>query len=174
MKCVRCQKNPATVKLTRIVKGKVVELNLCQTCAAEVSPFQKKLAAAQGLNALIAHLFKAEEAKKKTEDAEESAAAKIDLKCPSCGLSFQAYKRTLMVGCEYCYDAFGEPLLTDLRKIHGSVQHAGRSPVSRRETPPPPKSIDQLRLELQKAIELEDFERATLLRDQIRALQTND
>jgi len=161
------------VKLTRIVKGKVVELNLCQTCAAEVSPFQKKLAAAQGLNALIAHLFKAEEAKK-SEESEESAASKIDLKCPSCGLSFQAYKRTLMLGCEYCYDAFGEPLLTDLRKIHGSVQHVGRSPIRRREAAPPPKSVDQLRQELQKAIEAEDFERATQLRDQIRALQANE
>jgi len=146
-----------------------MELNLCQSCAAEVSPYQKKLAAAQGLNALIAHLFKAEQAKKHEDSAE--AGATVDLKCPACGLAFQTYKRTLMLGCEQCYEAFGDALLTDLRKIHGSVHHAGRVTEPPKRTPPPQKNLDQLRAELQQAIEAEDFERASRLRDQIRAMQ---
>lgn len=159
------------MKLTRIVKGKVIELSLCQACAAEVSPYQKKLAAAQGLNALIAHLFKAEQAKK--EEEEESSGAKVDLKCPCCGISFETYKRTLMLGCQRCYDAFGDPLLADLRKIHGSVQHVGRVPDHPAETPPILKTLEQLRGELQSAIENEDFERASRLRDQIRSIQAD-
>ncbi len=178
IKCVRCGKNPATVKLTRIIKGKVTELNLCQACAAEVSPYQKKLADAAGLNALIAHLVKAEQAKKAGETPETTHTTEVEAECPACGLNFATYKRTFMLGCEHCYEAFGDPLLTDLRKIHGSIQHLGRRPDNWTPPPPPPKppqppqkSIEQLRHELQQAIDQEDFERAARLRDQIRDLQ---
>lgn len=170
MKCNRCGNNPATVKLTRIVKGKVIELNLCQSCAGEVSPFQKKIAAAQSLNALIEQLLKSEKAKGVEEDAAEPIPA--DLTCPDCGVNFERYKRSLMLGCPRCYEAFGDHLLKDLRKVHGAVQHVGRVPLQYRQRMMLAQRLEQLRQEMQEAISDEDFERAARLRDRIRAVQS--
>lgn len=170
-KCSRCHINPVTIKLTRIVKGKVIEMNLCQSCAAELSPYQKKFSPAQqSLNALI-DMLKAE--KSIAPEAEtETAEAAPDAVCPACGVAYSAYQRSLMLGCAKCYDSFSEPLLADIRKVHGSVQHCGRVPPEQRRRVSLLKIAEAIKQELQEAIDDEDFERAALLRDRQKETQT--
>lgn len=163
--CMKCNKNFATVKLTRIVKGHVEELNLCQSCAGEVSPYQKKLAGAQAnLDSILAGLLASEKEKKRTTD--------VDITCRGCGLPFATYRESLFLGCAKCYDSFGEHLAADLRKFHGSTHHKGKVPKRFQSRIAIQQDIQQIRKQMEEAIEQEDFELAAQLRDKIKSLES--
>ncbi len=165
--CMKCNKSFATVKLTRIVNGRVKELNLCQSCAAEISPYQKKLAGAQAnLDSILAGLLANEKEKKRTTD--------VDITCRGCGLPFATYRESLFLGCADCYDSFGEHLLADLRKFHGSTRHQGKVPKRFQSRITMQRDIRQMRKQMEEAIEQENFELAAQLRDKIKSLENQD
>jgi len=161
---MKCNKSFATVKLTRIVNGRVEELNLCQSCAAEISPYQKKLAGAQAnLDSILAGLLANEKEKKRTTD--------IDITCRGCGLPFATYRESLFLGCADCYDSFGEHLLADLRKFHGSTRHQGKVPKRFQSRITMQRDIRQIRKQMEEAIKQDNFEVAALLRDKNKSLE---
>jgi protein arginine kinase activator len=92
---------------------------------------------------------------------------KKDLRCTSCGLSWDAFQKTGLLGCEVCYKTFGEDLNRILRKIHGSTKHIGDRPSSMRSVVDAGE-LKRVRNELDEAIANEDFELAAQLRDLIR------
>ena len=75
------------------------------------------------------------------------------------------------MGCPECYTSFETLSTRLLRQIHGSSEHVGKVYV-----PPDPegfvsgRQMADLGRRLERAIEAEDFERAAVLRDQIRGL----
>jgi protein arginine kinase activator len=65
-----------------------------------------------------------------------------------------------------------------LKKIHGSIQHTGRSPVNKpQESSVKPvvkvkvSQVQELKNQLQSAIQKEEFEKAAGLRDKIKELE---
>ncbi len=170
--CMRCKKNLATVKITKIVNGKVEELNLCKECAAEVSPYQKKINESQANIAdIIQKLISSSAGAKEQPQQEDLSEAKVDVTCQRCGLSFEQYRKSFFLGCSDCYTSFEKYLVSDLRRLHGSVEHIGKIPVRFRERFERIKRIKQIRSELEGAIEEEQYEKAAELRDRIRALE---
>ncbi len=96
--------------------------------------------------------------------------------CPSCGLSFAAFRKEGRFGCGDCYDSFAQPLEMLLFRVHGDSEgkHTGRRPGQ-----PAPDSrgsrraeIQQLRRQMLAAVEAEAYERAAQLRDQISKLES--
>lgn len=161
MLCNLCGKNPATVHLTEIIDDQMSELHLCEECAR-----QKSIQMEQqfGLADLLAGLTEIE---KPTPEKEV-----IGIKCAGCGLTYADFKKIGRLGCSECYSAFKKYLGPLLKKIHGLSQHFGKSPV-RLAARTSKKKIDlqELRQKLQKAIELEAFEEAAKIRDQIKELE---
>ena len=168
--CMSCHEELASVKLTKLVKGSVEEVWLCPKCAAKQSPYQKKVSA-MSLDQILASLLS-------QGQGGESAArpgASVDLSCSTCGLPFDSYRSTLLLGCSDCYESFEKYLMQDLRKFHGSTRHRGRVPSG--EPPqtvaaPQPSPAD-LQKRLRDAVESEDFELAARLRDELRKLQAS-
>jgi len=162
MLCNICGKNQATVHLTEIIDEQMNELHLCEECAR-----QKSVAMEQqfGLSDLLAGIADFDE-----KPGKESEAL-VALKCPNCGLSYADFKKIGRLGCGGCYTAFSKYLGPLLKRIHGSTQHTGKSPL--KATQGVKKNIDaqELRIRLQKAIESEAFEEAARLRDQIREIE---
>lgn len=161
--CSNCKQNPASVKLTKLVKGTVEEQYLCQECAARQSPYQKKLSHNQ-LDVILAGIL---------GQAKEGA-AKVsgpDLTCATCGLPFGSYRETLLLGCSDCYESFEKHLSQDLRKFHGSIVHRGRVPNETTADLPVQRSPQELKRRLQDAVKAEDFELAAKLRDELRAVE---
>jgi protein arginine kinase activator len=117
-KCMKCGQ-PATHKFTKIEKGQIYDIFLCAEHAAEMSPYQKPKIP---LSDILEGLFK-QEAKQKG-----GPAAPTNLRCQSCGLPFEAYKKNLLLGCSDCYTYFREYLIPDLRRFHGDTRHFGRKP----------------------------------------------
>ncbi|MEQ8819756.1 MAG: UvrB/UvrC motif-containing protein [Sumerlaeia bacterium] len=167
-KCERCGKDDAVVKLTRIENGQVFSVVLCQSCAAEQSPIQKKIYQKQStsIDSLLKELLKGQHA---AVISEAEAAEHFDIApCPKCGLEFASYKSTYMLGCPECYIAFAEHLEDDLKKMHHATRHVGSGPPgSSEDLVREQRRIEELREELKTAVEMEDYEHAARLRDEI-------
>ncbi|MCB2153886.1 UvrB/UvrC motif-containing protein [bacterium] len=173
MKCERCGKDEAHIKLTRIENGQVFQIHLCQSCAAEASPYQKKILQKQAsIDLLLQELLKSQKVKIAGNAVEGEEAARVDVgPCPSCGLEYSTYRTTFMLGCPDCYDTFADELEEDLRKIHRATRHVGDGPSPDAELVDIQRRLEEMRDELHDAIEYEDFERAAFLRDEIAKLE---
>jgi len=190
---MKCDK-PASHKITKIVNGKVHDIFLCDEHAQAFSPYLKQSQQHQAhLVELLQQILKQQQAISANTDATE----KDEALCPNCNLKFSAYRKTLLLGCSDCYDAFRERIEPDLRRMHGvACQRPEEDIVSSDElaapvaptkkAPKKTKSKEQtgvvsiaesaenmasLKARMEKAIGEEDFEEAARLRDAIRQLE---
>lgn len=162
--CMNCKQQLASVKLTKLVKGAVEELYLCQDCAAKHSPYQKKITPPQLDEILAGILGQSKEGAAK--------AGQPDVTCSTCGLPFGSYRETLLLGCSDCYESFAKQLQGDLRKFHGSTVHRGRVPDDAPGQLTVRRNPQELKRRLQEAVKAEDFELAAKLRDELRELES--
>lgn len=159
MLCDACHKNIATVHLTEIVDDKIVEMHICQSCAQNKAEELKEHLSIPGfLGGLIS--------------PEREGRKKTTLKCPSCNLTYEEFKTKGKLGCERCYFVFKQQLLPLLKKIHSSLRHTGKAPVSINQKVIVESRIEDLRKRLERAIQLEEYEDAAKLRDEIKKLQS--
>ncbi len=161
MLCDICNKNPATVHLTEIIDEQMNELHLCEECARNKSAAMEQQF---GLSDLLAGMVDFQKSSTKEEEA-------VAVKCPACGLTYTDFKKIGRLGCAECYNVFRKYLAPLLKRIHGSNQHIGKSPVKGKAAAKPSKKItdlSELKSQLQKAIQAEAFEEAARLRDQIK------
>ncbi|RKZ18196.1 excinuclease ABC subunit B [bacterium] len=145
----------AVRRFTEIVGGRKRSMPLCQHCAdaqetqtsvpkpSAKPPVQVKLHAkliAQGLPTST-------------------------LRCPECGMRVVDLRKTGRLGCAKCYEVFRKQVMPLLKRIHGATEHEGARPMAGVRV----DELSQLRVELRRAIEAEDFEQAARLRDRIGA-----
>jgi len=164
MLCDICGKNPATVHLTEIIDDQMTELHLCEECAHQKSAQMEQQF---GLSDLLAGL-----AEFQKPDLEKETAV---IKCPNCGLTYADFKKIGRLGCGECYSAFKKYLGPLLKRIHGSSQHVGKSLLFKAGKVAKKKiekiDLQELRQKLARAIEMEAFEEAAKIRDQIKELE---
>lgn len=161
MWCEQCKQRTATVHLTKIVNQEKTELHLCEICAQQSGVewgilFEPSFS----LQQLLAGMVEGEDHPGKI--AEEGP------QCPHCGLMFADFRQNGLIGCAYCYETFGEGLDPLFRRIQGSVVHHGKVPLRTGGMVRVRKEIEGLRGQLQEAVQREDYEKAALLRDEIR------
>ena len=164
MLCDICGKNPATVHLTEIIDEQMNELHLCEDCARAKSTAMEQQF---GLSDLLAGM--ADFQKSSTEKEEV-----IIAKCPSCGLTYADFKKIGRLGCGECYNVFRKYLAPLLKRIHGSNQHIGKTPLKVKTTSRVYKKeadLQELKNQLQQAIQREAFEEAARLRDMIKEIE---
>ena len=161
MYCDICGKKKATVHLTEIVDDQMSEMHLCEECARQKSA---QMGQQFGLADLLAGL--ADFGKPVKEEATAT------IKCSNCGMTYDEFRKFGRLGCSQCYESFKMHLGTLLKKVHGSNHHLGKSPI---KIPQSEKekivSFQELKVQLQHAIQMEDFERAAEIRDKIRELE---
>lgn len=161
MVCQICGKKTATVHLTEIINDQMTELHLCEHCAKEKGiaglgqPF--------GLQDLLAGLVDL--------GTPVTSDKKTILQCPNCKMKYEDFRKVGRLGCSQCYDTFKESLEPLLKKIHGSIQHLGKGPMRDGEGFKTKRTLQNLHLKLQKAIQAEAFEEAAKIRDQIKNLK---
>lgn len=91
--------------------------------------------------------------------------------CPVCGISFFEFRNSGRLGCPYDYTHFDTELEPLLINIHDSAEHCGKHPRRSAVSADCQKQLIQLRREMEEAVEREDYERASEIRDQIRQLE---
>jgi protein arginine kinase activator len=164
MLCELCKQAQATVHLTEIINDQMSELHLCEACANQKGT---QVESHFGLSDLLSGLADFG----KTQEAEET----VSKACPNCGMTYEDFRKVGRLGCSECYPTFKRNLGNLLKRIHGSSLHLGKSPV-RLIKPAKIAKTDLLELKrkLERAIEVEEFEEAARLRDQIRHLEQQE
>ncbi len=161
MLCEQCGENEATVRVEAFAPdGSSAARMLCQDCARKLRPNLRALDISDFLNALIGKI---------REDRQEKEQERFDASCEECGLSWAEYRRRGTLGCPGCYRAFREPLEEMLVKKNGSALYMGITPAGARVNDEI-YALKKLKEQLKSAIDSEDFERAAVLRDEIKRL----
>ena len=179
MLCDICHKREAKIYYTEIINGEKKDQHLCEECAAEHTSFQVKMPVkgeftlGNLLSSILQGYYNNEE-QKQEENANPNPV------CPRCGMSYEEFLKTGLLGCADCYKSFGSAILGSLKNIQGSELHTGKRPkgyVKVKEVSKPIKElseIDKLTIRLQQAVEREEFEEAARLRDEIRARKAQE
>lgn len=131
-KCMKCGK-AATHKFVKIEKNQIYDMYYCEEHAGEKSPYQKTEIP---LNEILASFLSQGQ-----QPGAEGGELDVSARCENCGLAFEAYRKTLMLGCPECYESFSDQLLPELRKFHGNVKHVGRKPGGGMELPDESSSV---------------------------------
>jgi protein arginine kinase activator len=154
--CDNCHQRPAEFSFTSVDKeGRKIDVKLCGACARQQGLLPAQMNEVQSLATVL------EELKSRVQDADNA------LVCPRCRLSYADFKKTLRLGCENCYAAFGERLMPILKRVHNATRHTGHIPQPGKNTARD-FEVQRLRRELRRAIEAEDYERAAAVRDRIK------
>lgn len=102
------------------------------------------------------------------------------LACGNCGTTLEALRVGTPLGCNECYEVFGDVIINDLLKA-GKVPpriattkrttpiHIGRAPGETQEINPSLRLL-ALNEALRETLKREDYEQAAMLRDQIKEL----
>jgi len=175
--CEKCKQNPASVTLHHNINGKITKYNLCEECAASTMNSISSLAdsAANDISSLVFDsVFKnfvnsilnfAGDIKEK-----EPGGPFKELKCPSCGLTYEGFRSSVKLGCADCYNTFRGQLLSFFKNMQGSASHTGKLPVKGGAQLIKVREADRLRKRLRQHIEAEEFEEAAKIRDKIKEL----
>ena len=161
MVCESCKQQQATVHLTEIVNGQMSELHLCEACANQKGAQVESHFGLADMLVGLADVGKAPEAERETT-------AKG---CANCGMTYDDFRKVGRLGCSECYGTFKRGLSTLLKRIHGSTHHLGKAPASLVKPGAMKSELAGLKRQLERAIELEEFEQAAQLRDQIRKIE---
>ena len=150
--------DPAVVQWTQVVNDKSTTQYLCKACAA-----------AKGIGPDATDDIDLADLLGQGDDRESRSAPELRKPCGTCGQTLGEFRDSGRLGCSHCFTTFDTSLRGILERIHGSSRHVGKvylppdadgEDVNRR--------LGGLRRSLRRAIEVEDFERAALLRDEIR------
>lgn len=162
MKCQRCEK-PATFHITELASDTPDELHLCEEHA------RLYLTQADEPEDAIAKLGGSLKEVKIGQTAEDLA--RLDQQaCPVCGITFYEFRHVGRLGCPHDYVCFEEELEPLITNIHGAKRHTGKHPTAGENCTDARTELIQLRREMQVAIDQEDYELASRLRDQIQVL----
>ena len=166
MLCDNCKERDAIINLTQVEHDSKVTLHLCEQCAQQKGVETGGAVLKTPLGGFLTALGKG------------GAGALVPstgdgVRCPDCGSTLRDFRDSGRLGCDRCYATFDTHLRDLLRRLHGSSQHVGE----RYELPgaagisDPRSQLLELKAQLRRAVDGEDFELAAELRDRIRVLE---
>lgn len=163
MKCQKCEK-PATFHITELTGGKPQELHLCEEHAREyLTESDNEPAGGSNLTGALAQQLVG-------GTAEELA--RLDQQaCPICGITFFEFRNQGRLGCPHDYVCFQKELDPLILNIHGESAHVGKRPSQSPLNTDRQTELIRLRREMKEAIQGEEYEKASKLRDEIRQIE---
>ncbi|GHV40349.1 hypothetical protein FACS189490_05350 [Clostridia bacterium] len=165
MLCENCKQHDAEIIIRQTINGgEPADTALCAECAMKSIGFMPlEFMVKNFMNSIMAEggLFSGKNAGETETD---------EVKCPSCGLSYEGFKSSGRLGCAACYDAFRSRLIPVFKSVHGSSEHAGKYPARSGANLSRLHEIDVLKKKLSGLIAEEEFEEAAKVRDQIKGL----
>lgn len=165
MYCEECKQKPAAVHLTQVFNGNIIQSHLCEECAAKKGGFIFDPGNKFSIPNLLSSIFGSGYNMDLTPVAETPP-------CPNCGINYKNISETGKLGCSECYRVFEQELEPTLRRIHGNSQHIGKIPSRGGEKVLLRKQMEDLKTQLQEAVNLEEYEKAAEIRDSIKEIET--
>lgn len=163
MLCQSCKINNATSHFHSYINGVVADSYLCSECAAKL---QNNGFYEDSLYNMLTSFFENEKSNVITSK-----------KCDCCGTTLIDISKSGRVGCGNCYSVFYDELKPGLIKLHGRTAHVGKNSRDNQNVSKDSISNDEklkiLNSNLKAAIENEEYEKAAVIRDEIKGLEGN-
>lgn len=168
MYCEECQKRPANVHIAKIVNGKKIEKNLCEQCALKSQDhfgvyFENDFSFPNILGSIL----------QSDSFPTLNNINTNNVSCDKCGLTYNQFVKSGRLGCDKCYEFFGERLNSLLRRVQGTTSHNGKLPKRSGSQLRHKQEVKKLKDELKQLVSREEFEAAAELRDKIKELEEN-
>lgn len=152
---------PKVHHITDVFGKEVKQMHLCQHCF--LNQYSKLIH--QQVTEFILKLIKQKE-------------QILSKKC-TCGLTLEDFSKTGRLGCAACYDTFSEELMPILQSCQGNkLMHIGKKPHNYNEIIEAKEAkldieerIRLLKLKMAKAVEVENYEVAGVLKKKIEELR---
>lgn len=179
MLCENCGKREANVRYSENINGVKKEMHLCEECSRKLGITDKMDFRMPSLD--ISNFFGSFLEDFSTSEFMPLLNEVKQIKCDSCGSSFDDIINTGRYGCANCYDVFEDRMDPILKKLQGSNRHNGRLgkisdnsvKFDNKEQKTENKAdnkLEKLQKDLKKAIKEERYEDAAKIRDEIKKL----
>jgi len=168
MLCDNCKERDAIINLTQVEHDSKVTLHLCEQCAQQKGVETGGAVLKSPLGNFLGAVVKG------GSSGALVPASGDGLRCPACGSTLRDFRDSGRLGCDQCYSSFDTHLRDLLRRLHGSSQHVGERyemPGADGADSDPRSELLELKAQLRRAVEGENFELAAELRDRIRVLE---
>lgn len=167
MLCQNCKKKEATTHIKRVINGEATESHLCRNCAQNMGVGSFFDDFSLNLPDIFSGFF--------GDSAFALGESRLD-RCEKCGCCFDDIIKSGSVGCADCYEKFYQKLLPSVQRIHGKAKHAGKVPVrsevnSHAKEKTAEEKIADLQKEMDKAVSEQNFEKAAIIRDEIKKMK---
>jgi protein arginine kinase activator len=173
MLCDNCKERDAIINLTQVEHDSKVTLHLCEQCAQQKGVETGGAVLKSPLGNFLGAVVKSGTSGGVGVGGALVPASGDGARCPGCGSTLRDFRDSGRLGCDQCYAAFDSHLRDLLRRLHGSSQHVGEQyevPGEGGRDDPRSRLLD-LKAQLRRAVEGENFELAAELRDRIRVLE---
>jgi protein arginine kinase activator len=158
-----------TTHVTEIKNGKIVEIHLCSSCESpfikpEIEPDSQISKISNNLLSFLQSILSQPLLGGVQQDP-----------CPNCGTTSLDITKTGRFGCSECYTHFKKGLKHVLSSCQaGAIKHVGKIPKKwaekREQNIDKIEQIKNLKAKMQKAIEVENYEVANILKKKIEEL----
>ena len=166
MLCEKCKKNEAKINLVKVVNGEKQQIWLCEECAKNISsiPFLKPIGEGAGFpfQEMIKGLI---------SSVEDMAQKEEKLVCSKCGSTFEEFKKTGRPGCQECYRVFRNIINDKVKDSQPGAKHVGRIPKIGGKELLQRNKLKNLKQQLQVLIQEEEYEKAAVVRDEIKEIE---
>ena len=168
--CQSCGKRPAVVEFIQVSGDERRQFALCRECAVSHG-LSLQVDAFQRLSQLLMHQMRP--IGQTTPEEWQSA---LETKCGKCGLAFEDFVKTGLLGCSQCYRDLHDLLTPILRRLHGVTKQTPEDTETSKPVPTAEKKAAadtrrrELEAQLQVALVEEDYETAATIRDKLKSL----
>ncbi len=165
MRCQQCEK-PATFHITELTDSQPQELHLCEDHAREYLSQSEspELEGPQSLAGALAAQLKVGQTSEELTRLDKQA-------CPVCGITFYEFRSQRRLGCPHDYECFADELEPLMVNIHGDTTHKGKRPKRAPADPAATTEMIRLRRQMKEAVDSEQYELASELRDRLKQME---
>ncbi len=168
MRCQQCNK-PATFHITELTESEPQELHLCEDHAREYLSHAENLEheTPPSLAGALAAQLKVGQTSEELSRLDKQA-------CPICGITFYEFRSQGRLGCPHDYDCFADELEPLITNIHGETEHRGKRPKRRASNQASATERIRLRRQMKEAVDNEEYELASELRDKLKKMENGN
>ncbi len=164
MLCTNCKSKEASFHYKQIIGGRKTEQHLCSSCAHALG-YMGQGESLFDIGSILNDFISIPKPASKSSNP---------VRCSSCGITYDEFRRTGLLGCEKCYDAFEGIIESTLSQIQPSTTHKGTLAGEDGEKIRKVNELNNLKENLKKAIIDERYEDAAVIRDKIKKLEVQD
>lgn len=185
MICNICKRNPAMRKVVTFTKEKKEVQYICDDCYHK----RQQSATISIIKGIASNINSVEKQ------------AQLEHVCKVCGTKASGFMQTGIVGCDNCYVDLAPEILQMIRATQGQINHLGKTPYDAEKeeamkatepkepiradavAPEPEKVVEEPKAEsevlklkkaLEAAVQMEEYEKAIALRDQLATMTEED